>query len=403
MPLPDPAAYYGAEDAARAQLSAQPPQHVLDQLGGSYDQSRYYWNPDTFSLVDRTTGGSYGFDRADPANGTDVITNYGNADQNTLHYGPGQTPYFGFGDSARGYNGGDAPNSGMFVSADPNAIGDYQSHRQDVVNRGVAQVGALVGGAALGGALSNPGVTTASQSYTAPTAVSAAGQTAGAGAGLSAADYVGMMDASVPAGGAAASGFLPKVGNFLSKYGDYVIPAVNGALGAYASGKASDAETAALQASIDETRRQYDTSRSDLMPWLTAGQGALNKLNNPTTNFMASPDYAFRRAEGERDIGNSFAARGGAASGNALRALTEYNSALASGEYGDWWNRQAGLAGVGQTTGMQLGTLGANSANNVGNYLAGQGVSRASGVLGKYGSIGNAINDSYYNRLYRRG
>jgi hypothetical protein len=137
------------------------------------------------------------------------------------------------------------------------------------------------------------------------------------------------------------------------------------------------------------------------MPWMTAGQGALTNLQTPQTSFEASPGYQWRLNEGQRDIGNSFAARGGAASGNALRALSEYNQGIASGEYGNWWNQQAELAGVGQNTAVNLGAQGQNNANNVSGALGGQGVSRASGIANRYGSLGQGLNDSL-NWLWRR-
>jgi hypothetical protein len=70
-----------------------------------------------------------------------------------------------------------------------------------------------------------------------------------------------------------------------------------------------------------------------------------------------------------RDIGNSFAARGGAFSGNALKALTQFNQNLAAGSFGDWWNRTANRAGIGQTTASNLGSLGLQTAGNIGNIL----------------------------------
>jgi hypothetical protein len=118
--------------------------------------------------------------------------------------------------------------------------------------------------------------------------------------------------------------------------------------------------------------------------------------------FFNSPDYNFRREEGQRDIGNSFAARGGAFSGNALRALTEYNSNLAAGEYGNFFNRLAGLANIGQGGTAQTAHAGANMANNitstigntanqVGNNLMQAGNARASGIQGRYNALGDGL------------
>jgi hypothetical protein len=115
--------------------------------------------------------------------------------------------------------------------------------------------------------------------------------------------------------------------------------------------------------------------------------------------FFASPDYNFRRTEGMRDIGNSFAARGGAFSGNALRALTDFNSNLAAGEFGNYFNRQAALAGIGQTATNTSAQAGLNTSGNISNALINQGNARASGIQDKYGSFNNAINGGIQNYL----
>lgn len=101
--------------------SAMPPQYILDAIG-PYDPSQYYWNPDTMSLVEnRYGGGSYYYgDIPDPSLGTNV-----NFQGQTYHFDQGANPYFGFGDSAQNYAGGVAPNSGAFISANPQEIADY--------------------------------------------------------------------------------------------------------------------------------------------------------------------------------------------------------------------------------------------------------------------------------------
>ena len=127
-----------------------------------------------------------------------------------------------------------------------------------------------------------------------------------------------------------------------------------------------------------------------MMPWIEAGRGALGRLQDPNA-FTASPSYNFVRGEGMRGIENSFAARGGAASGNALRAMSEFNAGLASQEHNNWWNQQAGLAGVGQTTAQNLGTFGANAANNAGNLMQNQANARASGIAGQTNAWTNTL------------
>lgn len=174
-------------------------------------------------------------------------------------------------------------------------------------------------------------------------------------------------------------------------------------IGAYSADKAADKSKAGYDAASLEQSRQYDQTREDFAPWREAGQNALGRLTNASTGdlseFQASPGYEFVRSEGQRDIGNSFAARGGAASGNALRALAQYNQGLASNEFGNWWNRQAGLAGVGQAATQSTANAGANAAANIGNNLIGAGNARASGVMG----VNNAIQNGLGNALYLYG
>lgn len=320
----------------------------------------------------------------------------------------------------------------VWTTTDQQEIADRRDDQQTRMQQSAAQIAALIaGGTALTGGFSGgTAAGTTAPAYTGAT--TAAGLPTGAAA--AAGGGVGTLSGAVPAVGAspglvaglgaagtAGSGILDssgaaipgtEVGNaltgagamggsFLENWLPYITGGINTLLGNQAAGKASDAEIAAMQAAIDEQRRQYDTTRADFLPWMTAGTGALNRLQDPTA-FQASPGYEWLRSEGQRDIGNSFAARGGAASGNALRALSEFNTGLAQQEYGNWWNRQAGLAGVGQTATGTVANAGQNTASNVGNYLAGQGASRASGIAGRYGSLAQGLNDGVTNWLYRR-
>lgn len=389
MPFPDVTGWGGPQSQQFA--AAQPPAYIQDAINaGGFDLSKYRWNPDTMSL--EGADGSYYFGNiTDPANGTDVVTNLSEYNQTgtpQLHFGEGEQPFFGFGDGQE-----------TFISADPNAIDEWQHDRGTRTRQGIAAVGGLVGGAALGNYFTQPSTTAGAGNATVSQSLSNTGQVAGS-IGQGGQDMTAVLAGG--GGGGAAAGLGARVGNFLNNWGPELAGGVNALLGYRAADQAADAETAGLQAGIDEQRRQYDTTRQDLMPWMQAGQGALNNLQNPAASFVASPGYAWARSEGQRDIGNSFAARGGAASGNALKALSEFNTGLAQQDFGNWWNQQAGLAGVGQNATTNVANFGQNAAGNVGNYLANQGASRASGVLGKYGSIAGGANDALTNYLYRR-
>ena len=162
------------------------------------------------------------------------------------------------------------------------------------------------------------------------------------------------------------------------------------AISASSARSASRAQQASADAAVGEQRRQFDLARSDQAPWLEAGRNALTRLQDPNA-FTADPGYNFARTEGMRGIERSAAARGGATGGNALRALSQFNSGLADQTYGNWWNRQAGLAGVGQASASNLASLGANTAGNIGNALMAGGDARASGIAAQGNAIGGAL------------
>lgn len=180
---------------------------------------------------------------------------------------------------------------------------------------------------------------------------------------------------------------------------------------ANAARNASRTQANAEAANVAEARRQYDQTRADFAPYREAGVNALGRLNQASAGdfsaFTASPDYNFVRTEGTRDLGNTFATRGGAFSGNALRALAQYNQGLASTQFGNWWNRQQGLVNTGAsgTSGTaaagQAATTNIINANSAaGNALAGgilnAGNARASG----YGGIADSFNQGIGNYLY---
>jgi hypothetical protein len=110
------------------------------------------------------------------------------------------------------------------------------------------------------------------------------------------------------------------------------------------------------------------------------------------SNFFASPDYQFRLRQGEQSVQNSAAAQGGLYSGNAGRALSDYGQGTAAGEFGNWFNRNAALAGIGQTATSQVGQGALTTGANIGNLLTNQGNARASGIIDQTNSMTNTIN-----------
>jgi hypothetical protein len=160
------------------------------------------------------------------------------------------------------------------------------------------------------------------------------------------------------------------------------------------------------ESAIDEQRRQYDTSRQDLMPWMQGGQSALMQLLklyglSPTgqgqvgpgdmSGFQQTPDYQFRFNEGMRGLDAGAAARGALDSGAARKAAINYAGNLASGEFNNYANRLAGLAGVGQSSATSIGGFGQNAANQISGIQTGFGDNLASSYLAKGQNSANQI------------
>lgn len=167
-----------------------------------------------------------------------------------------------------------------------------------------------------------------------------------------------------------------------------------------------NAQTASSEAALAEAKRQFDLGRADQQPWLDTGKGALSILANQygigangavnpaggnTNAFMASPDYQFRQDEQARALTARNAALGIQDSGAAQKSAMKLSGNLASGEYSNWYNRLAGLAGTGQTTATNLAGQGSNYAQQFGNITQQQGQNLASSYQRKADINSNSL------------
>jgi len=168
--------------------------------------------------------------------------------------------------------------------------------------------------------------------------------------------------------------------------------AVIGAGSSLISGnKAAKAQKDAANQQIAYQREKDAQDRADLAPWRSTG------------GFVADPGYKFRLAEGNKAIERSAAARGLLGSGATLKAANNYAQDTASAEYGNYWNRLAGLAGVGQAatnTGIAAGQA---STGNIMNAYQNMGNARASSYANTGSAINSGINNVLSAYLFQRG
>jgi hypothetical protein len=198
-------------------------------------------------------------------------------------------------------------------------------------------------------------------------------------------------------------------------------------LGASASKSAAKTQAAAADRAAELQAEQFQQTRADQAPYRQAGYNALAELQRTAGNvpgafkfgagdYQADPGYAFRLSEGQKALDRQAAARGGLISGGALKAATRFGQEMGSQEFGNaynraltgyntgvasenqLYNRQAGLAGIGQTATNLVGQAGQNYATSAGNLMTGAGAAQAAGQVGMAnaftGGLGTYMNYS---------
>lgn len=161
---------------------------------------------------------------------------------------------------------------------------------------------------------------------------------------------------------------------------------------AEAAAKAQAKATRETNARLGQWRAE-DIARLD--PYArsgTAGQNALafelglGPRPDGYAGFQASPGYQFAMDQGREAVEGSVAARSGLNSGAALAELTRFGQGLANQEYGNFFNRLAGLAGTGLSAVGGQADVGQRYGNAIANNMLGAGQSTAQGIA----NAGNA-------------
>ena len=207
---------------------------------------------------------------------------------------------------------------------------------------------------------------------------------------------------------------------------------VSSAIGSSAAKGAAKTQAAAADRAAELQNEQFQQTRQDYAPYREAGYNALANLQRTAGNvpgafkfgagdYQADPGYAFRLSEGQKALDRQAAARGGLISGGALKAAQRYGQEMGSQEFGNaynraltsyntdvarenqLYNRQAALAGIGQTATGQVAQAGQNYANTAGNLITGGAAAQAAGQVGQAnaitGGLGTYLNYSQGNAL----
>lgn len=163
-------------------------------------------------------------------------------------------------------------------------------------------------------------------------------------------------------------------------------------IGSKASSKAAETQATAADQATQLQERMFNKQVELQEPWRQAGVNALNRMQSGDVMSYMDPSYKFRLGEGLKALDRQAAARGGLISGGALKAAQRYGQDFASQEFGNAYNRLAGLAGIGQTATGATSNAAGNFGANAGNLITGAGAARASGYVGSTNALTGGLN-----------
>lgn len=180
--------------------------------------------------------------------------------------------------------------------------------------------------------------------------------------------------------------------------------------GMYANDKATDAAAGGQSEANALMRQMYEQNRADNQPLLDMRNSTLPQIQNLLANpssITSDPGYQFGLQQGQSQIDNQAAARGGYYSGAQLKASQRYGQDYAGTKLNDSLNRLMGVAGLGQVGATANQSNNTNYSQMGGSGLAQQGNIRGSGYIGGANTLLNGANawmqDNYWQQALKGG
>jgi hypothetical protein len=191
-------------------------------------------------------------------------------------------------------------------------------------------------------------------------------------------------------------------GGSMSDYGRLA----QGLIGAYTTNRASDAAQQGQADSNALMARMYDQNRADNQPLLDLRNSTLPQISalmKDPNSITSDPGYQFGLKQGQSQIDNQAAARGGYYSGAQLKASQRYGQDYAGTKLTDSLNRLMGVAGLGQVGATANQSNNTNYSQMGGNGLMQQGNIRGSGYVGMGNTFNNTLGDWINDYNTRKG
>jgi hypothetical protein len=183
---------------------------------------------------------------------------------------------------------------------------------------------------------------------------------------------------------------------------------LQGFLGAQGASKAARAQEQAAQRGIDLQRETRDLSLANLRPFLDAGQGGLQGLQELATtqldpnqfynDYFQGNEYAQLSSQARNNMLASQEATGGLRTTSTANMLGSIAPQLAQSAFARQqalqdanYNRQMGLVNVGLNAAGGSNALAGNAANSMSGLMQQQGAARAGRLAAPYQAGANVI------------
>lgn len=195
------------------------------------------------------------------------------------------------------------------------------------------------------------------------------------------------------------------VGQVAGAAGD-VVGTITGAKDIAAAGQAAaGVQAAAAEKGIAEQQRQFDAMLKLMQPYVTAGAGGLQGMQDiaglggieaqraAIAGIEGSPQFQALTQQGENALLQQASATGGLRGGNIQGALAQFRPQALSQLIEQQYGRLGGIAQMGQASATGQAAQGMQSASNIGNLLQQQGAAQAGGIMAQGGARRQAFGD----------
>jgi len=173
---------------------------------------------------------------------------------------------------------------------------------------------------------------------------------------------------------------------------------------------AAGAQTQASEASIAETRRQFDVVQNLLKPYVSAGTGSVaaqrallglagtDEQRKAVSALETSPTFEALSRQGETAMLQQASATGGLRGGNIQAALAQYRPQLLSQMIENQFSKLGTITGIGQASAAGTGAAAQTAGGTIAALMQQQGQAASGAALASgqanaqmWGNIGSSI------------